>query len=56
MTGPDEGSEADVQEQRQALRDESPTPEGELPDEAPEADAMDQRLEVDLDEEDAPIG
>jgi hypothetical protein len=60
MTGPNEAAneaaEADVQEQRQSLQDEAPPPTGELPEDAPEADALDQRLEVELDEEDAPIG
>lgn len=46
----------DVQEQQLAVVEESPTPTDEVPDDAPEADVAEQRREVDLDEEDAPIG
>jgi hypothetical protein len=59
MTRPDqapEASEADVQEQHTPVTDEPPVVAGEIPDEAPEADVAEQRLEVSLDEEDAPIG
>ena len=56
MTTPDEAAEADVQEQQTPLTDEAPVATGEIPDEASEADVADQRLEVALDEEDAPIG
>ena len=56
MTTPHEASEADVQEQRQPVREEPPVPTGGIPDDAPEADVAEQRVEVDLDEEDAPIG
>lgn len=46
----------DVQEQELAVVEEPPTPTDELPEDATEADATEQRLEVGLDEEDAPIG
>jgi hypothetical protein len=46
----------DVQEQQHALLEEPPVADDELPDEAPEADVAEQRIEVVLDEEDAPIG
>lgn len=46
----------DVQEQRAPVVEEPPEPEAGLPDEASEADVADQRLEVALDDEDAPIG
>ena len=55
MTLP-QASPEDVQEQSLSVLDEPPTPSGELPDEAPEADVAEQRAEVTLDEEDAPIG
>ena len=46
----------DVQEQLASLLDEPPLPEGAITDDTPEADAIEQRVEVSLDEEDAPIG
>jgi hypothetical protein len=55
MTVP-QASPEDLQEQAQSLLDEPPTGDGELPDEAPEADVAEQRAEVAFDEEDAPIG
>ena len=55
MTLP-QASPEDVQEQQLSVIDEPPTPSDELPDDAPEADVAEQRLEVGLDEEDAPIG
>ncbi|MDP9182960.1 MAG: hypothetical protein M3P04_09330 [Actinomycetota bacterium] len=51
-----EANPEDVQEQQRSVLDEPPAPEGELPDEAPEADVMEQRIEIVLDDEDAPIG
>jgi len=47
---------ADEQEQDLPVTEEPPGPDGETPDDAPEADVQEQRLEVPLDEEDAPIG
>jgi len=55
MTTPS-GNPADLNEQDLPVTDEPPGPDGETPDDAPEADALEQRLEVPLDEEDAPIG
>ena len=46
----------DVQEQRASVVEEPPEPDDTLPDDAPEADVAEQRAEVSLDEEDAPIG
>lgn len=46
----------DVAEQQAAVVEEPAEPESELPDEASEADVADQRREVGLDDEDAPIG
>jgi hypothetical protein len=56
VTTPGEAAEADLQEQQTPLTDEPPAATGEIPHEASEADVADQRLEVALDEEDAPIG
>ena len=50
------GNPVDRQEQELAVVEEPPAPDGELPDDAPEADAAEQRLEVTFDEEDTPIG
>lgn len=50
------GNPADLHEQDLSVVEEPPAPDGELPDDAPEADAVEQRVEVALDEEDAPIG
>ena len=55
MTFP-EASPEDVQEQQQSVLDDGTVGADELPDEAPEADVAEQRAEVPLDEEDAPIG
>jgi hypothetical protein len=51
-----EATPEDVQEQQEAVLEEPPPVEDELPTEATEADATEQRAEVTLDEEDAPIG
>jgi len=53
---PPEANPSDVQEQQEAVVEEPPPVEDELPEEATEADATEQRREVTLDEEDAPIG
>lgn len=55
MTVP-HASPEDVQEQQTPVVEEPPEPEPEVPDEAPEADVAEQRLEVGHDDEDAPIG
>lgn len=55
MTVPHAASE-DVQEQQVPVVEEPPEPDPAVPDDAPEADVAEQRLEVDLDDEDAPIG
>jgi hypothetical protein len=47
---------ADLQEQQTAVLEEPPSPDEDLPDEASDADVAEQRAEVTLDEEDAPIG
>ena len=46
----------DVQEQQLAVVEEPAERDDPLPDDASEADAADQRLEITLDEEDTPIG
>jgi hypothetical protein len=46
----------DVQEQELSVVEEPPERDDELPAEAAEADVAEQRREVTLDEEDAPIG
>lgn len=46
----------DVEEQRHPVVEEPPLPDGELDDDTPEADAAEQRMEVAVDDEDAPIG
>ena len=56
MSTPNEASEADVQEQRQPVREEPPPVAAGFPDDAPEADVAEQRMEVDLGDEDTPIG
>jgi hypothetical protein len=55
MTLP-EATPEDVQEQETSVLDEPVEPDDELPAEASEADAAEQRREVAFDEEDAPIG
>jgi hypothetical protein len=55
MTFPDATPE-DVQEQQQAVVEEPATSEDPVPEDAPEADVVEQRREVGLDEEDTPIG
>lgn len=55
MTLPD-ATDEDVQEQQTSLLEEPPTVVDDLPEDATEADVADQRREVTLDEEDAPIG
>jgi hypothetical protein len=47
---------ADVHDQDTPLLEEPPEADGTLEDDTPEADAAEQRVEVALDEEDAPIG
>ncbi len=56
MTEVPDANLPDVQEQREPVVEEAPPVVEELPDEAPEADVAEQREEVTLDEEDAPIG
>ena len=51
-----EATPEDVQEQQRAVLEEPPAPDAEVPDGAPEADVLEQRIEIILDEEDAPIG
>jgi hypothetical protein len=51
-----EATPEDVQEQQEAVLEEPAPVEDDLPDDATEADATEQRAEVTLDEEDAPIG
>jgi hypothetical protein len=55
MTFP-EATPEDVQEQQQPVVEEPVPSEEAVPDDAPEADVVEQRQEVGLDEEDAPIG
>lgn len=47
---------ADLQEQQTSVLEEPPASDEDLPAEASDADAADQRVEVALDEEDTPIG
>ena len=49
-------SPEDVQEQQTPVVEEPTEPDAEVPGEASEADVAEQRLEVALDDEDAPIG
>lgn len=55
MSRPD-GDPADRHEQQLPVAEEPDELEGDLPEDAPEADAVDQQREVVLDEEDTPIG
>jgi hypothetical protein len=55
MTYP-QGTPEDVQEQQLAVVEEPAEPDGALPEDAPDADVAEQRLEITLDEEDTPIG
>jgi hypothetical protein len=55
MTLP-QASPEDVQEQESTVVEQAPATSEPMPYDAPEADVAEQRLEVDLDEEDAPIG
>ena len=56
MTSFPEATPEDVQEQGSPVIEEPAPAEPGVPDEAPEADVAEQREEVPLDDEDAPIG